>query len=249
MRNKLGSLQKTIIIIPAYNEEETIRQTLDKITSQKLGYDVLVINDGSKDDTDREVLKAGIDILNLPCNLGYGAAVETGFRYAIKNGYKRVLLIDADGQHDPKFIQLMVNEMDAENYDVIIGSRFKGNAEYAIPVMRKIGMVFFRKIVKLITKQDILDVTSGVQLRDEKAVEFLLNGNYPSDYPDSDVIAKLLLAGFQVSEVPVTIHAREKGLSMHSSKLRATYYIYKMILSLFVVVLTHRINKRFKNEL
>ena len=243
MEPKTASLEKTLIVIPAYNEDESILQTLEDIISQKLGFDIVVVNDGSKDNTSNKVLEAGIDILNLPCNLGYGAAVETGFRYAIKNEYTRVVLMDSDGQHDPKFIQAMVNAMDTENFDVIIGSRFKGTVNYDIPITRKLGIVFFRKIVKLITKQDVLDVTSGFQLLNQKAIRFLLNENYPSDYPDSDVIAKLLLSGFKVYEVPVTIHARGTGSSMHSSKLKATYYIYKMILSLLLVVLTHRMKK------
>ena len=243
MEPKTASLEKTLIVIPAYNEDESILQTLEDIISQKLGFDIVVVNDGSKDNTSNKVLEAGIDILNLPCNLGYGAAVETGFRYAIKNEYTRVVLMDSDGQHDPKFIQAMVNAMDTENFDVIIGSRFKGTVNYDIPITRKLGIVFFRKIVKLITKQDVLDVTSGFQLLNQKAIRFPLNDNYPSDYPDSDVIAKLLLSGFKVYEVPVTIHARGTGSSMHSSKLKATYYIYKMILSLLLVVLTHRMKK------
>ncbi len=243
MEPKTASLDKTLIVIPAYNEDESIRQTLEDIISQKLGFDIIVVNDGSKDNTANEVLKADIDILNLPCNLGYGAAVETGFRYAIKNEYERVVLMDSDGQHDPEFIQAMVNAMDTENFDVIIGSRFKGTVNYSIPITRKLGILFFRKIVKLITKQDILDVTSGFQLLNQKAVRFLLNENYPSDYPDSDVITKLLLSGFKVCEVPVTIHARGKGNSMHSSKSEATYYIYKMILSLVLIALTHKIRK------
>ncbi|MBI4698623.1 MAG: glycosyltransferase family 2 protein [Nitrospirae bacterium] len=240
--------RKTIIVMPAFNEEESIRHTLDNIISQNLGFDIVVVNDGSRDNTASEVLKSGIDILNLPCNLGYGAAVETGFRYAIKNGYSRVVLMDADGQHDPKYIRSMADAMDSDKFDVIIGSRFRGDVNYTIPKIRKLGMVFFRNIVKIMTKQDIQDVTSGFQLLNRKAVMFLLNENYPSDYPDSDVIAKLLLVGFRVSEVPVTIHAREKGLSMHSSKLKITYYIYKMVLSLLLVALTYRMNKRLQKE-
>lgn len=238
------SLKKTIIVIPAYNEEESIRHTLEGIISQKLGFDIVVVNDGSKDNTAQEVLNAGIDILNLPCNLGYGAAVETGFFYALRNGYERVVLMDADGQHDAKFIKSMVAAMDSGTVDVVIGSRFRGSVDYEIPAARKLGMVFFRKIVKIITKRDILDVTSGFQLLNMRAVSFLLNDNYPSDYPDSDVLVKLLLSGFKISEIPVTIRAREKGFSMHSSKLRATYYIYKMILSLLLIVLSHRTREK-----
>ena len=153
-------------------------------------------------------------------------------------------MIDADGQHDPKFIKPMMDKMNSEGSDVVIGSRFKGEADYFIPLTRRLGIFLFRKVVQLITKQCILDVTSGFQLINKKALLFLLDENYPVDYPDSDVIAKLILAGFKISEVPAVIRDREKGVSMHSSKLRTIYYIYKMLLSLFLVVLRHKSNKR-----
>jgi glycosyltransferase involved in cell wall biosynthesis len=237
-------MHRTIIIIPAYNEEDSIRQTLDDILAQELGIDIVVVNDGSSDNTAEEVSRDGINIINLPFNLGYGAAVETGFRYAVKKGYSRCILIDADGQHDPKYIKLMLEKMDSEDHDVIIGSRFKGDADYDIPASRRLGMSLFRRLVRIITKQDILDVTSGYQLLNKKALLFLLDENYPADYPDSDVIVKLILTGFKVAEVPVVIRDRKRGISMHSSKLKTVYYVYKMILSLFLAIITHQSNRK-----
>lgn len=241
---KKTDMQNSLIIIPAHNEEACIRQTLEEIQTQNLGYDILVINDGSSDLTAHEVARAGVDVVNLPFNVGYGVAVESGFKYAIRNGYSQVILLDADGQHDPACIKGMVERMKEEGVNVVIGSRFLGKAEYKISNIRRLGIFIFQKVVQLLTKQCILDITSGFQVIDHNALVFLASGNYPVDYPDSDVILDLLLAGFKVLEVPVVIRGRKTGMSMHSSKFKNFYYIYKMVLALLLVVLRHKMKSR-----
>ncbi|RMD93250.1 MAG: glycosyltransferase family 2 protein [Calditrichaeota bacterium] len=227
---------KGIIIIPAYNEEQNISSLIPEIKQYAPDLDIVVINDHSSDRTSQIARKLGVMVIDLPCNLGYGGAVQTGFKYAVKSGYDYCIQLDGDGQHDPKSIEDLRKEIENNGADVILGSRFLGSALYKIPALRKIGMALFGKIIKLSTGMQITDPTSGYQALSQKAMRFFANDNYPIDYPDADTLIILNYAGFKIKEIPVIMRQRNFGESMHNN-LKAVYYLIKMFLSLLVVFL------------
>lgn len=227
---------RVLVVLPAHNEAESIGVTLGRVRAALPGADLLVVDDGSKDGTSRAAERGGARVVELPCNLGYGGAVQTGFKYAVARGYGVVVQMDADGQHDPASVHDLMAPVLAGEADVAIGSRFLGRAEYPIPGLRRLGMGVFAWIVHFVTRQRFTDPTSGYQALSRRAVEFFARDHYPSDFPDADTIILLVLAGFRVREVPVVMRARTAGVSMHSN-LRAFYYVSKMLLSIAMVLL------------
>ncbi|MCS7265363.1 MAG: glycosyltransferase family 2 protein [Armatimonadetes bacterium] len=225
---------KTLIIMPARNEEQTIGLVIAKLKSLLPNIDILVVNDASTDKTAEVALKAGTKVVNLPINLGYGGAVQTGFKYAVKKGYDVIVLMDADGQHEPACVPDLLEAL--KDADFVLGSRFLGNCNYKVPFARRVGMWLFGKIVNWVTGQKITDPTSGFQAMKRKVVEFLSGDHYPVDFPDADVLILLHRAGFQIKEIPVVMHQRLHGVSMHSH-LKAFYYVFKMSLSILATLM------------
>lgn len=229
--------KEVIIIIPAYNEEGNITSLIKNIRSKISGADIVIIDDGSTDRTARVAEKAGVIVLRLPFNMGYGAAVQTGIKYALMKRYRYVVQMDADGQHDPDSIKTLLDEVKKDDVDVVIGSRFLGNKkQYKIHWTRRIGMLLFGKIASIIIGQDVSDPTSGFQAINRDALRFYGSRYYPVDYPDADVMIMLHRAGLRIKEIPVIMHARKQGQSMHSG-LKPLYYVFKMFLSMFVTLL------------
>ena len=223
------------IIIPAYNEAGRIATSIAGI--RKFGNaDVVVVDDGSDDDTAGEAKAAGARVIELPFNLGYGAALQTGFKYALDKGYEFAVQMDADGQHDPLSIEALISPVLKDEVDVVIGSRFLDKGNYKAPFVRRMGMYFFGIIASLFTGRRITDPTSGFQTLNKKVMEFYASDAYPADYPDADVIIMLHRQGFRFKEVPVIMHNAAKR-SMHGGILKPLYYIFKMMLSIFVTLL------------
>jgi len=231
------STKDTIIIIPAFNEEKNLPPLIDHVRKKAPDTDILVVDDGSIDRTARVAEKAGVLVIRMPFNMGYGAALQSGFKYALMKRYRYVVQMDADGQHDPDSIEDLLTEIKKEDVDVVIGSRFlevEGN--YKTTFARRIGMRIFGRIASMIIGQPVTDPTSGFQALNRDALRFYASNYYPVDYPDADVIIMLHRAGLRVKEVPVTMHSRIQGESMHSG-LKPLYYIFKMFLSMFVTLL------------
>jgi len=223
------------IIIPAYNEAGRIATSIAGI--RKFGNaDVVIVNDGSDDSTASEARAAGARVIELPFNLGYGAALQTGFKYAIDKGYEFAVQMDADGQHDPLSIEALISPVLKDEVDVVIGSRFLDKGNYKAPFVRRMGMYFFGIITSVVTGRRITDPTSGFQALNKKVMEFYASDAYPADYPDADVIIMLYRQGFRFKEVPVIMHNAAKR-SMHGGILKPLYYIFKMMLSIFVTLL------------
>ena len=223
------------IIIPAYNEAGRIATSIAGI--RKFGNaDVVVVDDGSNDDTAGEAKAAGARVIELPFNLGYGAALQTGFKYALDKGYEFAVQMDADGQHDPLSIEALISPVLKDEVDVVIGSRFLDKGNYKAPFVRRMGMYFFGIITSVVTGRRITDPTSGFQALNKKVMEFYASDAYPADYPDADVIIMLYRQGFRFKEVPVIMHNAAKR-SMHGGILKPLYYIFKMMLSIFVTLL------------
>lgn len=224
-----------LIIIPAYNEENNISEVIHGIRTTNPEADILVIDDGSLDQTAEVAARAGAKVISHVLNTGYGGALQTGYRYATSNNYDILSQIDGDGQHDPRFISQMISLVESEKADLVIGSRFlKKGASYKVPVSRRIGMKLFQSLIYLLTRKNISDPTSGYQTMSRRVFSFFARGNvFPSDYPDADVIVLLLSLGFKITEIPVVMYESNTGQSMHNG-LRPIFYMIKMFLSLYV---------------
>jgi glycosyltransferase involved in cell wall biosynthesis len=227
---------KTLIVIPAYNEGNNIGAVLEGIQKHSPGIPILVIDDGSSDNTEKVVREHNAEVISLPYNSGYGVALQTGFLYAVKNDFSIVVQMDSDGQHDPANIKDLIEEVQKESCDVVIGSRFLSKASYKTSLARHLGMFIFGNIASLFSKQRVTDPTSGFQALKGPAIEFVASDNYPPDYPDADFIILMNRCGFKVKEIPVTMHASPNKESMHHGH-KTVYYVFKMFLSIFVTLL------------
>lgn len=227
---------RLLVLIPAYNEAENLERVIAGVRGAVPEADILVVDDCSKDDTGRVARRAGATVVRHPVNLGYGAGLLTGYRYADRMGYGRVAQIDGDGQHDPAWIVHLLGRLD-EGYDLVLGSRFgSGVRQYRPPLLRRIGMRFFARVASSALHQPITDPTSGYQALSGRLVRFHARGNhFPQDYPDADILILVGRAGFRIAEVPVTMYEKPGGASMHSG-LRPLYYVVKMVISILLVM-------------
>ena len=223
------------VIMPAYNEAGSIGSTIAGIRKFSTA-DIIVVNDGSKDETAAVGLAAGALVISLPFNLGYGVALQTGFKYALRKGYAYVVQMDADGQHDPAYILPLLEGVRSDKVDVAVGSRFLGEGDYKTTTVKKIGMAFFRIIATAITRQKVTDATSGFQALNRKAMEFYASDVYPIDFPDADVLVMLYKKGIRFKETPVRMYQNIKEKTMHSG-IVPIYYLFKMLLSIFVTLI------------
>lgn len=227
--------RKVAVIIPAKNEVHSIGTIVGEVRRLHPTFDIIVIDDASTDATGGRARRAGARVLTAPIGLGYGGAVQTGFKYAHSHGYDLVILMDADGQHDPDYIQTLVEA--SRDFDLVVGSRFKGLPSYRIPVIRLIGMRVFSAIASAITGQRITDTSSGFQALRRNVFSLFALGSYPVDFPDADTIIWVARHGFRVGEVPVKMHKREVGQSMISGLGSSLRYALKMPLAIIVTIL------------
>jgi glycosyltransferase involved in cell wall biosynthesis len=226
---------KTLVLIPAFNEAENLSSVISEVRSHLSEYDIVVVNDGSIDQTASIASSLGVGVISHPVNFGYGAAVQTGFLYAARKGYDIVLLMDGDGQHDAQNAPALIQALKDRSADVVIGSRFLGKGDYKISFARTVGRNLFSLITYLITRKSFLDISSGFQAIDKRAVAFL-SRNYPVDFPDAEVIIMLLLNGFKVTEIPAHFRQRTAGKSMFSLS-RIIYYPFKVLLAVFIIAM------------
>lgn len=225
----------TAIIIPAYNEQVKIAAVVARARTALAGAAVVVINDGSTDQTARAAAEAGAIVISLPFNMGYGAAIQTGYKYALTKGYRFIVQMDGDGQHDAAYAADLLAPIVEGTADFVVGSRFLVPESYVPSVTRRAGMYLFRYLVSAIIRQPITDTTSGFQAFNRDVVRFFSTDAFPCDYPDADMLIMLHRAGFRIAEVPVRMAASD-GKSMHSG-LKPLYYVFKMLLSIFVTLL------------
>ncbi|HUO78099.1 MAG TPA: glycosyltransferase family 2 protein [Thermodesulfovibrionales bacterium] len=229
-------MKSYLIVIPAYNEEEHIAGVLDDVKKSNPTADILVVNDGSSDKTSELSRQKGVMVLDIPFNIGYGGAVQTGFRFATEEGYDFVITLDGDAQHDPASVQNLIEAREREGADVIIGSRFLG-APYSMDTARRIGVFIFSRIARLYTGITFTDPTSGFLLLNRTVFSYLSAGdNYPLDYPDVNIIMALHKKKFKVREAPVRMVEKRQGKSMHSG-LRPLVYVARMFLAILMVLL------------
>lgn len=215
-----------LIVIPAYNEEENIKNVVELIKNQYDQYDYIVVNDGSKDRTADICYENGYEILDLPVNLGLAGAFQAGLKYAYKKDYQYAIQFDADGQHKPEYISNMLERI-KEGYDIVIGSRFVCIRKDRS--MRMIGSRIITVAIKLTTKVRISDPTSGMRMFSRKMIEeFAKNLNYG---PEPDTISYLIKNGAKISEVPVTMDERQFGIS-YLNIAGSISYMLKMLISI-----------------
>jgi glycosyltransferase involved in cell wall biosynthesis len=235
-----ASGERLLVIIPAYNEEANVAKVVAALREKVPGADVVVVNDGSDDRTARVAGAAGACVVSHPYNMGYGAALQTGYKYACENDYTLLAQIDADGQHDPIFINEMLALIREGQADIVIGSRFLINNGYHAPFVKRMGMLIFGNLACLATRQKISDPTSGYQALNRRAFRYCAEDVYPSDFADADVLIMLHRAGFRVREVAVkmypSVNKKSRYLNMYSF-LTPFYYIFKMSLAMLVSVL------------
>lgn len=234
-------LMKTLLIIPAYNEQENIVRTLQDIKVNAPGMDYVVINDCSKDDTRKILKEYGANFLDLPVNLGIGGGVQTGYRYALEHDYDIAVQFDGDGQHDARYLSSLIAPIISGEADAAIGSRFIEKEGFQSSAMRRFGISFLSSLIKLLSGVKIYDVTSGFRAVNRSMIAFFAE-NYPQDYPEPDAILLSTLEGFRLVEVPAQMRERVGGQSSISS-FRAVYYMVKVSISLIVSRLSHKRRK------
>jgi glycosyltransferase involved in cell wall biosynthesis len=238
----------TLVIIPAYNEENTISKVIDEIRQLHCGLDILVVSDGSQDKTAQLARQKNVSVVEHPFNMGYGVAVHTGYKYAAIHSYDYLIQMDADGQHDPNYIKRLLEELRGGSCDIVVGSRFLSGGSYSTSMPRKIGMYLSKVIVGFILRAKISDPTSGFQALNKRAFEFCAENDFPEDFADANVLIWLALAGFKIQEVPVKMYNRSGGPSKYVNNIfNSAYYIYKVLMSILVVLTTVRIIKMGRN--
>ncbi|MBO4862955.1 MAG: glycosyltransferase family 2 protein [Eubacterium sp.] len=220
---------KLLMVIPAYNEEDSIVQVVENIIEKYPEYDYIVVNDGSTDHTSRRCHKRGFEILDLPVNLGLAGAFQAGLKYAYKNNYDCVLQFDADGQHKPEYIKAMLEKLES-GYDIVIGSRF---VEKKKPKdLRMIGARMLTLVILITTGKRIADPTSGMRMFNKAMIkEFAVNMNYG---PEPDTISYLLKQGASIAEVQVEMDERMAG-SSYLNISRSAMYMFRMLISILLI--------------
>jgi glycosyltransferase involved in cell wall biosynthesis len=221
-----------IIIIPALDEEPRIADVLSSIRSCGLAEEVLVIDDGSRDETPVVAQRMGARVISHAFNLGYGAALQTGYKYALRNGYHYLVQMDADGQHHASDIATLRDKLLQGSCDIVIGSRFISDTEYKAGTTRRIGRGLLYWLGHL-SGLEIADPTSGFQALNRDAIELFCDDYFPVDFPDIDVLLFAQRRGLRILEVSVQMAPSVKVSSLHSG-FKPFYYAYKMLLSLWV---------------
>ncbi len=224
---------KKIAIIPAYNEKDSIVKTVNDVIQNAPDFDYVIINDCSKDDTMDICQYNGLNVLNLPINLGIGGAVQTGYLYAYRNGYDIAVQFDGDGQHDAKYLEKMAEVLIDQDADMVIGSRFIEKEGFQSSKLRRAGISYFTWLIKILTGVVITDPTSGMRMCNRKTIEMFAN-EYPRDYPEPESTVRLIRHKRKVIEVPVIMKAREEGVSSISSLKNTIYYMIKVTLAILI---------------
>ncbi|MCI9033115.1 MAG: glycosyltransferase family 2 protein [Lachnospiraceae bacterium] len=224
--------KKPLIIIPAYKEAENIELLVNNIIDNYPQYDYIIINDGSKDATRSICQKNGYNFIDLPLNLGIGGAVQTGYKYADREGYEIAVQIDGDGQHDVSQLDKVIAPLIMGQTDITIGSRFIERQGFQSSSMRRFGIRFLSGLIRLCTGKKILDVTSGYRAVNRRFIEIYAD-NYPSDYPEPEAIVAAVMHKGNILEVPVVMKERQAGTtSIHTWK--TVYYMLKVTLAIVV---------------
>jgi len=226
---------RVLVIVPAWNEARNVGTTLREIRAASSNYDVAVIDDGSTDGTRDVARDAGATVITLPFNLGVGGAMRTGFTYAQRHGYRRAIQVDADGQHNPADIQLVLAGLD--HADISIGARFADVGDYSVRGPRRWAMIFLAKVMSRVSKTRLTDATSGFRAAGQRAIDQYVR-YYPAEYfgDTLDSLVAACHAGLTVTQVPVAMRARMHGTSTQGT-FGATVYLLRAVFALSLAVM------------
>jgi len=233
--------ERSIAVVPAWNESAAIGRVLDALRRHVPHFDVLVIDDGSTDDTSAIARDHGAMVLRHPFNLGIGGAVQSGFQFALENGYDYMVQVDGDGQHDPAEIGKLIGVMQADpSIDVVCGSRFLGaDYRYPAPVSRRTGIHVFAFLLSRLVEGRVSDPTSGFRLYNRRAIR-LFARDYPHDYPEVEAVLMLHHHRLRMRETPVRMYERGGGASSLKGSGKSAYYMIKVLLALSVALARRR---------
>jgi hypothetical protein len=223
---------KKLLIIPAYNEADSLVDLVADINKSAPDYDYIIINDGSNDHTKEICLENGLNALHLINNLGIGGAVQTGYLYAIRNNYDIAIQIDGDGQHNPAYLDALIQPIVEGKADFTIGSRFIEKEGFQSSGLRRAGILWLDAILKRSTGLDITDATSGFRACDQEVMHVFAS-YYPKDYPEPETIADLYRHKFRIKEVPVVMRERQIGVSSIRF-FKPIYYMLKVTVSILI---------------
>jgi glycosyltransferase involved in cell wall biosynthesis len=226
---------RNLAVVPAYNEAATVGRVVQTLNEHAPGFDVLVIDDGSTDATAEVAHRLGARVVRHPFNLGIGGAVQSGFLYALENGYDYMVQVDADGQHDPSEIDRLVEAMHSDpSVDMVCGSRFlTKDMRYPAPISRRTGIHIFAFILSRVMGQRVSDPTSGFRLYNRRAIQ-LFARDYPHDYPEVEAVLMVHFHRLRTKEVPVRMFKRGGGVSSLMGSGKSLHYMAKVLLAIFV---------------
>lgn len=229
------SYERTLLIIPAYNEGGAIGRVVKEVQEKCAGLAVLVIDDCSRDATATEARLAGARVLRLPCHLGLGGAVQAGYKLAFERGYERVVRIDGDGQHNPEDIPRLLDALEKTGCEVVIGVRSKESGGLQTHPIRKVGIHFFRLLLRPILGRTVTDPTSGFLAVNARALGVFAQ-SFPLEYPEIETLVVLQRRRFRFEEVPCRMRKRMAGRSSITA-LKSVYYVIHVLLGVFINIL------------
>lgn len=233
---------KVLVIIPAYNEEKSIERVVENLINNYPQYDYLIVNDGSTDRTEEICREKNYNFVTLPVNLGIGGGVQTGYMYAVKNDYDIAIQTDGDGQHNPEYIEKLIEPIVKGEADMTIGSRFIEKEGFQTSFMRRMGINIIKGVIKMCCGVTIKDNTSGFRASSKELTKYF-SENYAQDYPEPEAIVTSVLNGYTVKEVPVVMNEREEGVSSINAA-KSVYYMIKVSLALMI----HRLGYQKKRS-
>lgn len=222
---------KVLAIVPAFNEEEGLLRVAEQFKEIK-DVDIVVINDCSKDTTSTIGRKLGLNVIDLPCNLGIGGAVQTGYKYAFDQNYDIAIQVDGDGQHNPSYLKDLIKPIKEGRADLVIGSRYLKKEGFQSTLLRRVGINYFSFLIQLLQKKRITDPTSGFRACNRQVID-LFSSRYPNDYPEPESIVYLLRNNYKIEEVPVIMNERFGGESSIGS-IKSIYYMIKVSLAIII---------------
>ena len=230
----VSPVRSQLAVVPAYNEASTVSGVVSALRAHAPDFDVVVVDDGSTDATAHIADRAGVPVLRLPFNLGIGGAVQAGFTYARENGYRHMIQVDGDGQHDAGEVARLVARMEHDpKLDMVCGSRFiDRHGDYRSSLGRRTGIQIFATLLSRIVGQRVTDPTSGFRLYNRRAIE-LFARDYPHDYPEVEAVLMLHHHRLRMSEEPVRMFQRGGGVSSISTG-KSAYYMVKVLLAIFI---------------
>jgi glycosyltransferase involved in cell wall biosynthesis len=224
--------EEFLVLIPAFNEATRLPKVLAELAALREQHRVVVIDDGSRDATARIAAELGATVLRLPFNLGYGAALQTGYKYAKSRRAALIVQMDADGQHDPACIPALIAPIRRGEADLVVGSRFAQKSSYRMGRIRTLGRLLFQRIAR-VAGLHVTDPTSGLQAMNGSVLEVYSGDFFPSDYPDVDVLLEAYRRGLRIRECPVEMRQETRRSTLHGGLRRSSYYVYRLTLALW----------------